>query len=136
MGSFLTHFLDMSIKENSSLLLTLVLTLKKSFAFSLFLSICICSFCQHFIPCSFRWTSPLLPLNQFLIYCSHNLYCYKGSIKYCQHRIYLGENGWRLQKQPSRGVLRKKYSENMQQSYRRTPMPKCDLWLGGCFCII
>ena len=31
-----------------------------------------------------------------------------------------------LQKQPSRGVPRKKCSENMQQVYRRTPMPKCD----------
>ena len=26
----------------------------------------------------------------------------------------------------SRGVLRKRCSENMQQIYRRTPMPKCD----------
>ena len=32
-----------------------------------------------------------------------------------------------LQKQPSRGVLKKKCSENIQQIYRRTPMPKCDL---------
>ena len=31
-----------------------------------------------------------------------------------------------LQKQPSRGVLKKRCSENMQQIYRRTPMPKCD----------
>ena len=31
-----------------------------------------------------------------------------------------------MQKQPSRGVLRKRCSENMQQIYRRTPMPKCD----------
>ena len=31
-----------------------------------------------------------------------------------------------MQKQPSRGVLRKKCSENMQQLYKRTPMPKCD----------
>ena len=30
------------------------------------------------------------------------------------------------QEQPSRGVLRKWCSENMQQIYRRTPMPKCD----------
>ena len=30
------------------------------------------------------------------------------------------------QKQPSRGVLRKKCSENMQQIDRRTPMSKCD----------
>ena len=31
-----------------------------------------------------------------------------------------------FQKQPSRGVLRKRCSENMQQIYRRTPMPKYD----------
>ena len=31
-----------------------------------------------------------------------------------------------IQKQPSRGVLSKRYSENMQQIYRRTPMLKCD----------
>ena len=30
------------------------------------------------------------------------------------------------QRQPSRGALRKRYSENMQQFYRRTPMPKYD----------
>ena len=32
--------------------------------------------------------------------------------------------GWR--KQSSRGVLKKRCSENVQQIYRRTPMPKCD----------
>ena len=26
----------------------------------------------------------------------------------------------------SRGVLKKRRSENIQQIYRRTPMPKCD----------
>ena len=31
------------------------------------------------------------------------------------------------QKQPSRRVLEKRISENMQQIYRRTPMPKCNL---------
>ena len=31
-----------------------------------------------------------------------------------------------FQKQSPRGVLKKRYSENMQQIYRRTPMPKCD----------
>ena len=30
------------------------------------------------------------------------------------------------QKQPSRGVLRKRCSKNMQQIRRRAPMPKCD----------
>ena len=31
-----------------------------------------------------------------------------------------------IQKQPSKGILRKRCSENMQQIYRRTLMPKCD----------
>ena len=44
-------------------------------------------------------------------------------------------NSWRLsadeyvrndQKQPSRGISKKRCSENMQQTYRRTPIPKCD----------
>ena len=30
------------------------------------------------------------------------------------------------QKQPSKGVLNKRCSENMLQVYKRTPMPKCD----------
>ena len=30
------------------------------------------------------------------------------------------------QKQPSRGVLWKRFSENKQQFYRRTPMRKCN----------
>ena len=30
------------------------------------------------------------------------------------------------QKKPSRGVLKKGCSKNMQQVYRRTPMLKCD----------
>ena len=35
-------------------------------------------------------------------------------------------NWMNIQKQPSRGVPRERCSENMQQIYRRTPMPKCD----------
>ena len=31
-----------------------------------------------------------------------------------------------IQKQPSRGILRKRCSENMQQIYRRIPVPKFD----------
>ena len=30
------------------------------------------------------------------------------------------------QKQPSRGALKKRCSENTQQMYSKTPMPKCD----------
>ena len=32
-------------------------------------------------------------------------------------------------KQPPRAVPRKRYSENIKQIYRRTPMPKCDFTL-------
>ena len=32
----------------------------------------------------------------------------------------------KMQKQPSKGIPRKRCSENMQQTYRITPMPKCD----------
>ena len=32
----------------------------------------------------------------------------------------------KIQKLPVRCVLRKRCSENMQQIYKRTPMPKCD----------
>ena len=34
-------------------------------------------------------------------------------------------NHKQIQKQPFRGVLKKRCSENMQQIYRRTPMQKC-----------
>ena len=39
---------------------------------------------------------------------------------------------FKFQKQPSRGVLNKSCSENMQQIYRRTPMLKCDFNKGVC----
>ena len=35
-------------------------------------------------------------------------------------------SAWNDQKQTSRGVHWKMYSKNMQQIYRRTPMPKCN----------
>ena len=38
----------------------------------------------------------------------------------------MGVLGWTIQKQPPRDVPRKRCSENMQQIYRRTTMPKCD----------
>ena len=44
----------------------------------------------------------------------------------CTRNLGTGCKSWR---QPSRGVLRKKYSENLHQIYRRTPMPKCDWFL-------
>ena len=45
----------------------------------------------------------------------------------------------KLKKQPPRGVLKKRSSKNMQQIYRRTPIPKCDFnkvakqnWVFSC----
>ena len=37
-----------------------------------------------------------------------------------------------IQKQPPRGVPRKRCSKNMQQIYRRTPTPKCDFNKVAC----
>ena len=41
--------------------------------------------------------------------------------------IKLLTNKYFVQKQPCRGALKKRCFENMQQIYRITPMPKCDL---------
>ena len=48
--------------------------------------------------------------------------------KYC-NGIFLTDinaNKLLIRKQPSRGVPMERYSENMQQNYRRIPMPKCE----------
>ena len=47
-----------------------------------------------------------------------------SKVEHCKHIATCFKN-MELQKQPSRGVLRKRCSENMQQIYKRTPMPKC-----------
>ena len=49
------------------------------------------------------------------------------TVPYCQDK--------QIQKQSSRGVLRKRYFENMQQIYRGTPMPNCD-FNKSCFAIL
>ena len=48
----------------------------------------------------------------------------KNDIYYLFENIFDDHSSF--QKQPSRGVLRKKCPEKMQQIYRRTPIPKCD----------
>ena len=42
-------------------------------------------------------------------------------MKYCKMQFFYIV----IQKQPPRGVLSKRFSENMQQIYRKTPMSKC-----------
>ena len=46
--------------------------------------------------------------------------CLIASLNFCEISNNLA------QKQPSRGVFRKRFSEKIQQIYRRTPMLKCD----------
>ena len=46
-------------------------------------------------------------------------------------KIYFKWNPPFVQKQPSRGVLRKRCSENIQQICKRKPMPKCNFNRGG-----
>ena len=43
------------------------------------------------------------------------------------HNAHIEYSFFKEQKQPSRRVLRKRCFENMQQIYRRTTMPKCEL---------
>ena len=40
--------------------------------------------------------------------------------------VYFPPNHYYIQKQSFRGALEKSCSENMQQIYRRTTMPKCN----------
>ena len=68
------------------------------------------------------------------------LYIFRKPFPKNTHRGLIPHNKVNFQKQPPRGVLRKRCSENMQQIYRRTPMPKCDfnkvalqVALSGCF---
>ena len=59
---------------------------------------------------------------------------YMVQFKYLQHSMRIDnasasikkKENKELQKQPSRGILMKRYSENIQQNYRSTLMPKCD----------
>ena len=44
----------------------------------------------------------------------------------CMSLLFFIRGSDNTQKQSSRGVVRKRSSGNMQQNYRRTPMPKCD----------
>ena len=47
-------------------------------------------------------------------------------VKRERRRLTFQDENYRIQKQPPRGIPRKRCSENMQQVYRRTPIPKCD----------
>ena len=57
------------------------------------------------------------------------VFCRSGLRSSCiitEFWVGLAESKINCQKQPSRGVLRKSCSENMQHIYKRTPMPKSD----------
>ena len=58
--------------------------------------------------------------------CCYNVF--DGRISNCWKKEieYISRVNCIVQKQPSRGVLRKRCSKNMHQIYRRTPMPKSD----------
>ena len=51
---------------------------------------------------------------------------FKVDLKEVKIHILDSETSFKYQQQPPRGVPRNWCSENMQQIYRRTPMPKCD----------
>ena len=61
-----------------------------------------------------------------LKYCAKTLHYLQRQSSGFHFLIALNLSKSSIPKQPSRGVLRKRCSENMQQIYRRTPTPKCD----------
>ena len=78
----------------------------------------------------------------------HALYCKGNSVEYIVRKR--GEKNYHIrlclltlqrnpyQKQSSRGVLRKSCSENIQQIYKKTPMPKAHFGITlrhGCFSV-
>ena len=72
---------------------------------------------SHTLPCS--TTTPFLQIQKSVRW-KWRLWWRK--CRYC----------WTAQKQPSRGVLKKSCSENMQQIFRRIPVPKCNFNKVGC----
>ena len=50
-----------------------------------------------------------------------------------RHTLKLKNKNRSVQKQPPRGVPMKRCSENMQEIYRRTPMPKCNFFIEIAF---
>ena len=73
----------------------------------------------------FSWTKPFLKESYAILLKLHDLSMIKSSA--FLKLVWTELIPMSLQKQPSRSVLIKRCSENIQQSYRRTPMPKCDI---------
>ena len=88
----------------------------------------------------FRWMSPSMIFNSFLKFeifnpgDSHKLHfqikvcrSWQLSVENVPNDIVL-RNLCTLRKKPSVGVLMKRYSEDVQPIYRKTPTPKCDFY--------
>ena len=85
----------------------------------------------HFLPSNLHLYSPDTPfVNDFDSFIPVNILKilkFKCSILFRTHTLLDRPlRVLQLQKQPTRGALKKRFSENMQQIYRTTPMSKCD----------
>ena len=109
----LSKFLEFLIKSQGG-----IWNSARRLRYSFFLGFCLVAyFFQLWKLCTMLLLQPLsFRLSQFLMLKAVN-YCYKNS----------PSGMFEVQKQPSRGVLRKRCSESVHQIYWRTPMPKCDL---------
>ena len=70
----------------------------------------------------------MVPFVSFEV-CAYVCYVFNGVRNQTSNKKYpleLIKRRSKVQKQPPSGVPRKRCSENMQQIYRITPMPKCD----------
>ena len=59
-----------------------------------------------------------------MVYITNQLTCFY-ILPVFNERNFIADYYFNYKKHPSRGVLKKRCFENMQQIYRRTPMPKC-----------
>ena len=66
------------------------------------------------------------PIHLLLFINSTGMCFLKKELGDCDFVFQVFKNFDYLQNQTPIGVLRKRYSENMQQIYKRTPMPTCD----------
>ena len=69
---------------------------------------------------------PFFNWKQIFFKSDQNFYIYENFLINSVSLCYCLNNKSIFQKQPPRGVPRKRCSENIQEIYRRTPMPKCD----------
>ena len=93
--------------------------------FAIFLETPVLELCCKFMKKWFQHEFFLWILQKFLRTSTLKNICWRLLLQRATHLLFYVVF-YNVQRQPSRGVLRKRCTEHMQQIYRRTPMPKCN----------